>query len=59
MDACVRCKAGIPDSIRICPYCEAPQFGKVSKSVEYCDALIVIVQVLSAIVLFLFVAFAG
>ena len=54
MDACVRCKAGIPDGNRTCPYCEAPQVGKVSKSVEYYDALVIFVQVLTCIVMLLF-----
>jgi RNA polymerase subunit RPABC4/transcription elongation factor Spt4 len=49
MDACVRCKVGIPDGSRACAYCEAPQVGKVSKSADYYDALVIIALILGAL----------
>ena len=56
MDACVRCKAGIPDGSRLCPYCEAPQVGKVSKSVAFYDALIIILKIVPFIALLMLMA---
>jgi hypothetical protein len=47
VDACVRCKAGIPDGSQTCPYCEAPQAGKLSKSVGFYTALFIIVMLIS------------